>query len=61
VREGSNVRFELRRSELITREPTEDDLSAKDRTDAFKLAGAIAGRIRDGEDVRNRRAGIAEL
>lgn len=55
------MRFELRRSELITREPTEDDLSAKDRTDAFKLAGAIAGRIRDGEDVRNRRAGIAEL
>eukprot|EP00962_Isochrysis_galbana_P041948 scaffold15529_cov56-Isochrysis_galbana.AAC.1 len=40
---------------MITREPTEDDLSAKDRTDAFKLAGAIAGRIREGEDRRNSR------
>eukprot|EP00967_Tisochrysis_lutea_P022124 scaffold25224_cov33-Tisochrysis_lutea.AAC.2 len=51
VREGSNVRFELKRSEVITREPSEDDLSAKDKTDCFKLAGAIAGRLRDGEEV----------
>lgn len=51
LRSGSNVVFQLKRSNPINREPTEDDLSAKDKTDCFKLAGAIAGRIRDGEQV----------
>merc|ERR1719230_2521846 len=51
LREGSNVRLQLLRANPIAREPSEDDLSAKDKTDCFKLAGAIAGRIRDGEQV----------
>jgi len=52
VRSGSNVTFELSKSARpVVREPTEDDLTAKDKTDVFKLAGAIAGRVRDGGDV----------
>jgi len=51
LRSGSNLMFELKKSKPIKREPTEDDLSAKDRTEAHKLAGAIAGRVRDGEEV----------
>jgi len=52
LRSGSNVVFNIyRASRPINREPTEDDLSAKDKTDCFKLAGAIAGRIRAGEQV----------
>jgi len=52
LREGSNVTFLLKKvMKPIGREPTEDDLSAKDGTDCFKLAGAIAGRVRDGEEV----------
>uniref|UniRef100_A0A7S4BW77 Uncharacterized protein n=2 Tax=Chrysotila carterae TaxID=13221 RepID=A0A7S4BW77_CHRCT len=51
MRSGSNVSLVLSKSIPIDCEPTEDDLSAKDRTDCFKLAGAIAGRIRDGGDV----------
>lgn len=51
IREGSNVIFELTKSPLIQRDPTEDDLAAKEKTDVFKLAGAIAGRVRDGEEV----------
>ena len=51
IREGSNLIFELKRSTPISREPSESDLSCKDKTDAFKLAGAIAGRVRDGEEV----------
>ena len=43
--------FKLMRSEPIAREPAETDLCCKARTDAFKLAGAIAGRVRDGEEV----------
>ena len=31
--------------------PSEDDLSSKEKTDPYKLAGAIAGRVRDGESV----------
>lgn len=52
LRSGSNVVFNIfRASRPINREPSEDDLSAKDKTDCFKLAGAIAGRIRDNEQV----------
>jgi len=51
VRSGSNVCFELSKSKPINREPLEDDLTAKDKTDVFKLAGAIAGRIRENEEV----------
>ena len=51
VRDGSNMVFKLHRSEPIAREPAETDLCCKARTDAFKLAGAIAGRVRDGEKV----------
>lgn len=51
LREGSNVRLQLLRANPIDREPTEDDLSAKEKTDCFKLAGAIAGRVRDREQV----------
>jgi len=45
------VTLELTKSKRIDRDPTEDDLTAKEKTDCFKLAGAIAGRIRDGEEV----------
>lgn len=51
VRNGSNLCLELTRSHPIDREPSEDDLSATEKTDCFKLAGAIAGRVRDGEQV----------
>eukprot|EP00964_Phaeocystis_antarctica_P077266 scaffold47912_cov73-Phaeocystis_antarctica.AAC.10 len=51
VRDGSNMVFKLERSEAIAREPAETDLCCKSRTDAFKLAGAIAGRVRDGKEV----------
>ena len=51
VRDGSSMVFKLMRSEPIAREPAETDLCCKARTDAFKLAGAIAGRVRDGEEV----------
>mmetsp|Transcript_59299 Transcript_59299/g.98246 ORF Transcript_59299/g.98246 Transcript_59299/m.98246 type:complete len:280 (-) Transcript_59299:435-1274(-) len=51
VRQGSNVIFELTATDGIEREPSEDDLSAKEKTDCFKLAGAVAGRVRNGEEV----------
>merc|ERR1719390_581527 len=52
IRQSSNVSYELHRAaEIIEREPSEDDLSAKDKTDCFKLAGAIAGRVREGTPV----------
>jgi len=51
VREGSNVVFATEAVSPIDREPNDNDLSAKDKTDSFKLAGAVAGRIRDGEEV----------
>jgi len=52
LRSGSNVIFNIfRAARPINREPTEDDLSAKDKTDCFKLAGAIAGRVRDNQQV----------
>ena len=49
--------FELKRSNPIAREPSEADLSCKDKTDCFKLAGAIAGRVRDNEEARRARLG----
>ena len=52
VRNGSNLVLELKRCAPIDREPSDDDLSATEKTDCFKLAGAIAGRIRDGEQAR---------
>lgn len=52
LRSGSNVVFNIfRATRPVNREPSEDDLSAKDKTDCFKLAGAIAGRIREKEQV----------
>jgi len=51
IRQGSNVVFKLEKSEPISREPTEADLSCKDKTDYTKLAGAISMRVRDGEEV----------
>jgi len=51
IRSGSNVCFEIAKSKPVRREPLDDDLAAKDKTDVFKLAGAIAGRVRDGQQV----------
>jgi len=51
IREGSNIVFELFKTKSIDRMPSEDDLAAKEKTDVNKLAGAIANRIRDGEEV----------
>jgi len=51
VRSGSNVCFELQQSDAVEREPLESDLAVKDKTDVYKLAGAIAGRVRDNEEV----------
>lgn len=51
LRAGSNVVFELYRSPKIFRNPSEDDLSAKPKTDVYKLAGAIAGRVREAQTV----------
>jgi len=48
VREGSSLVFSTQTVSPIDREPAESDLSVKDRTDSFKLAGAIAGRVREG-------------
>jgi hypothetical protein len=49
--------FELKRSSPIAREPSEEDLACKEKTDCFKLAGAIAGRVRDNEEARRARLG----
>lgn len=51
IRQSSQITFILEKTRPIKREPSEDDLSSKDSTDPFKLAGAMAGRIRDGEKV----------
>lgn len=52
VRQSGRVAFSLRRIASAPREPTATDLTASDKTDFFKLAGAIAQRLRDGQDVR---------
>jgi len=52
LREGSNVALVLSKGTARLPDVPADDessLSAKPTTDAFKLAGAIAGRMREGE------------
>jgi len=52
IRQSSRVCFVLKKLPRPSqREPSEDDLTAKDKTDPFKLAGAMAQRVRDGEKV----------
>jgi stage V sporulation protein S len=51
IRQSSRVCFVLTKSRPLPREPSEDDLAAKEKTDFHKLAGAMAQRIRDGEKV----------
>jgi len=51
IRQSSRVCFELKKRKPVRSVPSEDDLSAKEKTDPYKLAGAIAGRVRDGENV----------
>jgi len=51
IRQSSRVCFVLTKSRPLPREPSEDDLSSKEKTDPYKLAGAMAQRIRDGEKV----------
>merc|ERR1719240_520688 len=51
IRSSSRVCFVLKRTRPLPRQPTEEDLACKDSTDPYKLAGAMAGRIRDGEKV----------
>lgn len=51
LRDGSSVVLTLSKSMTRVADPTDDDdtLSAKPTTDAFKLAGAIAGRMRENQ------------
>ena len=51
LREGSNVALVLDKAAFSTGADAvvDDALSVKPSTDAFKLAGAIAGRMRDGQ------------
>merc|ERR1719446_739988 len=51
IRHGSRVCFQLKKTRPVRSVPSEDDLSSKEKTDPYKLAGAIAGRVRDGEQV----------
>lgn len=51
IRQSSRVCFVLKKSKPLPREPSEDDLSSKEKTDPYKLAGAMAQRIREGETV----------
>jgi len=51
IRHSSRVTFVLEKSRPVRSVPSEDDLSSKEKTDPYKLAGAIAGRVRDGEQV----------
>jgi len=51
IRQSSRVCFELKKSRKIKTTPSEDDLACKDKTDPYKLAGAMAGRVREGEQV----------
>merc|ERR1712146_247602 len=48
---SSRVCFVLSKTRPLPRDPSEDDLSSKEKTDPYKLAGAMAQRIRDGEKV----------
>jgi stage V sporulation protein S len=51
IRHGSRVCFELKKTRPVRSVPSEDDLACKEHTDPYKLAGAMAGRVRDGEQV----------
>jgi len=52
IRQSSRVCFVLTKlPRPLPREPSEDDLASKDKTDPYKLAGAMAQRIRGGEKV----------
>ena len=51
IRQSSRVTFVLEKSRPVRSIPTEDDLASKEKTDPYKLAGAIAGRVREGEQV----------
>jgi len=51
IRHSSRVCFELKKSRKVAAAPSEDDLACKEKTDPYKLAGAMAGRVRDGEQV----------
>lgn len=51
IRQSSRVCFVLSKIRPTTRIPSEDDLACKDKTDPYKLAGAMAQRIRDGDKV----------
>jgi len=51
IRQSSRVCFVLKKTRPVSRTPSEEDLSSKEKTDPYKLAGAMAQRIRDGEKV----------
>merc|ERR1719240_103976 len=51
IRHGSRVCFLLQKTRPVRSVPSEDDLASKEKTDPYKLAGAIAGRVREGEQV----------
>lgn len=51
IRHSSRVCFLLTKSRPSSRVPSEDDLACKDTTDPYKLAGAMAQRIREGQQV----------
>ena len=51
IRQSSRVCFELKKSHKIKTIPSEDDLACKEKTDPYKLAGAMANRLREGEQV----------
>jgi len=51
IRQSSRVCFVLSKTRSATRIPSEDDLACKDKTDPYKLAGAMAQRVRENEKV----------
>ena len=51
IRQSSRVCFVLSKTRGAARVPSENDLACKEKTDPYKLAGAMAQRIRDGEKV----------
>jgi len=51
IRQSSRVCFVLSKTRPAARIPSEEDLACKDKTDPYKLAGAIAQRVREGEKV----------
>ncbi len=51
-RASSKLSLSLRRIPAQNNSPLDTDLGVSATTDVFKLAGAIAQRLREGEDVR---------